>query len=97
MARAEVRKMARRGKLIDECFKVFVDTVYPGAAADQRREMRVCFFAGAAELFAVMNAGMDDGISETDGDMAFMQQWVDELESFHQKTIAAMTANTTQQ
>jgi len=92
MTRAEIRKMARRGKLIDTCFKVFADMVYPGAPADQRATMRVCFFAGAAEMFAVMTAGLDDGISETDGDLAFMQQWVDELEDFHRKSIAAATA-----
>lgn len=94
MTRDRVRKMARRGKLIDECFKVFAAHVYPGSGPNQMREMRVCFFAGAAELFAVMNAGLDDGISETDGDLVFMQQWVDELESFHRKTMATMNAST---
>ena len=93
MTRNELRKLARRGKLIDECFKVFVGAVYPGAPSNQRETMRVCFFAGAAELYAVMTAGLDDGVSETDGDLAFMQQWVDELEDFHRKTIAAMTAS----
>lgn len=67
--------------------------VYPGAPADQRAVMQICFFAGAAELFAVMNAGLDDGVSETDGDLVFMQQWAAELEAFHRKTIAAMKAN----
>lgn len=97
MTRDRVRKMARRGKLIDECFKVFVEHVYPGAPPGQLREMRVCFFAGAAELWAVVNAGLDDGVSETDGDLAFMSQWVQELEDFHRKTMAAMTASTTSQ
>lgn len=97
MTRAKLRKLARRGKLIDTCFKVFADAVYPGAPPDQRATMRVCFFAGAAELFAVMNSGMDDGVSETDGDLMFMQQWVGEMEDFHRKTIAAMTADTRSQ
>jgi hypothetical protein len=92
MTRDRIRKMARRGKLIDECFKVFAATVYPAAGPDQMREMRTCFYAGAAELFAVMNAGLDDGISETDGDLIFMQQWVEELETFHLKTMAATAA-----
>ncbi|WP_010137345.1 hypothetical protein [Oceanicola sp. S124] len=91
MTRDRIRKMARRGRLIDECFKVFTASAYPNASPDQLREMRICFFAGAAELFAVMTAGLDDGISETDGDLIFMQQWVDELEAFHRKTVAAMT------
>jgi len=93
MTRDRLRKMARRGKLIDECFKVFAAHVYPSAGPDQTREMRVCFFAGAAELFAVMNAGLDDGISETDGDLVFMQQWVDELEKFHRNTMTTMMAS----
>ncbi|MBY5988227.1 hypothetical protein [Roseovarius atlanticus] len=92
MTRAELRKLARRGKLIDTCYKVFADACFPGAPPDQRATMRICFFAGAAELFAVMNAGLDDGTNETDGDLAFMEQWVNELESFHEKTIAALMA-----
>ncbi len=94
IVRPKIRKLARRGKLIDECFKVFVAHVYPGAGPDQMREMRVCFFAGAAELFAIMNAGLDDGLDETDGDLRFMEQWVNELEVFHQKTMATMSAQT---
>lgn len=90
MTRDKIRKMAQRGKLIDECFKVFAAAVYPGAGQDQLRELRISFFAGAAELFAVINAGLDDGVSETDGDLAFMQQWVDELEAFHRNTIAVL-------
>jgi hypothetical protein len=78
--------------LIDECFKEFQRRVYPDAGPDQIREMRVCFFAGAAELFAVMNAGLDDGLAETDGDLDYMQHWVDELEAFHKRTIATMMA-----
>lgn len=92
MTRTEIRKLARRGKLIDETFKVFQRMVYPGAPDDQVQAMRICFFAGAAELFALMNAGLDDGVSETDGDLALMQQWVDELERFHARTIATMSA-----
>lgn len=94
MIQTKVRKLARRGKLIDECFVMFAAHVYPNAPASQLREMRTCFFAGAAELFAIMNAGLDDGLDETDGDLRFMQQWVDELEAFHRNTMATMTANT---
>lgn len=93
MVRSEVRKMARKGKLLDECFKVFQRAVYPGASPDQISQMRVCFFAGAAELNAVIMAGLDDGTAETDGDLAFMSQWQDELERFHRRTIATMTAD----
>lgn len=92
MIKAEVRKLARQGKLIDTVFKMFQRQVFPGAPEDQVHAMRICFFAGAAEIFAVMNAGMDDGLAETDGDLRFMQQWVDEMEDFHRRTIAASTA-----
>lgn len=93
MVQSRIRKLAREGRLIDEAFKVFQRAVYPGAPPDQVAAMRTCFFAGAAELFALMNAGLDDGLSETDGDLAFMQQWVDELERFHARVIAASGAD----
>lgn len=90
--RAEIRSLARQGRLVDQCFKTFQHMVYPGAPPDQIAEMRTCFFAGVAECNALMMAGLDDGLSETDGDLQFMQQWVDEVEKFHKRTIAAMTA-----
>lgn len=92
MIRSEVRKLARQGKLIDAAFKVFRRAVFPGAEPDQVHAMRICFFAGAAEIHALMMAGLDDGLSETDGDLVFLQQWVDEIEQFHTRTIAAMQA-----
>jgi hypothetical protein len=92
MVRSHVRKMARQGRLIDECFKTFQRLCYPDAPPDQVATMRVCFFAGAAELNAVLLAGLDDGSGETAGDMAFMSQWQEELERFHERTIKAMTA-----
>lgn len=88
----EIRKLARKGRLVDESFKVFQRLVYPGAPPDQIAAMRVCFFAGAQEIFALMTAGLDDGSDASDGDLAFMEQWVSEMEAFHEKTIAAMTA-----
>lgn len=94
MTRRMVRKLARRGKLIDEAFKVFQRAVYPGAPPDQIREMRVCFFAGAAEIFALQQASLDEGNEPTDEDMEFMSQWVAELEEFHQRTIQTMGAAT---
>lgn len=93
MVQSRIRKLAREGRLIDETFKVFQRAVYPGAPPDQVATMRTCFFAGAAELFALMNAGLDDGLSETDGDLVLMQQWVDELERFHARVIAASGAD----
>jgi hypothetical protein len=92
MVRSEVRKLARQGRLVDEAFKVFQRMVYPGAPADQISAMRTCFFAGCAEAYALMTAGLDDGLSETDGDLAFLEQWVDEVERFHRRTIDTASA-----
>jgi hypothetical protein len=92
MVRARLRKLARQGRLVDTAFKEFQRAVFPGAPPDQVHTMRVCFFAGAAELHALINAGLDDGVADTDGDLEFMNQWVDEIEAFHRRTIAAMTA-----
>lgn len=94
MIRSEIRKLARQGKLIDAAFKVFQRAVFPGAGPDQVHAMRICFFAGSAEVYALMTAGLDDGLAETDGDLRFMEQWVGEIEQFHRRTIAAMTAET---
>ena len=92
MLRGEVRKLARQGKLVDEAFKVFQRMVYPGAPPDQVAALRITFFAGAAEVAALLDAGLDDGLTETDGDMAFMSSWMDEIARFHARTLAAMTA-----
>ena len=92
MIKSEIRKMARRGSLVDTAFKMFRERVFPDADGDQCAVMRVCFFAGCAEIFAIMNAGMDDGLSETDGDLVFMQQWVEEIERVHARTIATSHA-----
>lgn len=92
LLRSEVRKMARKGRLVDEAFKVFQRMVYPDAPPDQVAAMRTCFFAGAAELYAIQMAGMDDGVPETDGDVEFFGQVVDEITRFHERTISAATA-----
>ena len=97
MLRSEVRKLARRGKLIDEAFKVFQRAVYPGAPPDQVHEMRVCFFAGAAEIHALTMASLDEGEEPTAADLEFMSQWVDELDRFYQRVIDTMSAATNPQ
>lgn len=92
MVRSHLRKLARKGRLVDECFKVFQRMVYPGAPPDQVATMRICFYAGAAEYMAILFAGMDGGPQKTDGDMQLLSQCQEEIEGFHRKTIAAMTA-----
>ena len=97
IARPKIRKLARQGKLVDETFKVFQRSVFPGASPDQVATMRVCFFAGAAEISALMMYGLDEGTRETDGDLEFMSQWQEEIERFHQRTIDTMAAGGTRQ
>lgn len=89
ISRPKARKLARQGKLIEESFKIFQRVVFPGAPPDQVAALRTTFFAGAQEVFVLMTAGVDEGDDITDGDMEFMAGWADELERFHQKTIAA--------
>lgn len=93
IVRPKARKLARQGRLIDECFKVFQRAVFPGAPPDQVAALRTTFFAGAQEVFMLMTAGVDDGDEITDGDMQFMEGWADELARFHEKTIAAAMAD----
>lgn len=97
IARPKARKLARQGRLIDESFKIFQRIVFPGAPPDQVAALRITFYAGAQEVFTLMTAGVDEGDDITEGDMEFMAGWADELERFHEKTIAAATARGTPQ
>lgn len=83
----QILKQARQGKLVDQAFKEFSRRVYPGASDEQIRMMRICFFAGAAELNVMLTFGADlnDGVSEAD--MEFWGNVVGEIERFHAKTI----------
>lgn len=92
IARPQIRKLARQGKLVDEAFKVFRAAAFPGATPDQVHAMRVCFFAGAAEIWALTMVALDEGQEETDGDLDFMDAWTGEVERYHRRTIAAMMA-----
>lgn len=89
MARAEVRKLARQGKLMDTAFKAFQRAAYPDAPPDQVAALRVTFFAGAAELHALMIIGADDTspdeISGDEEEMAFAA--FDEVTRFHERTL----------
>jgi hypothetical protein len=90
--RPKIMKMARRQKLVDQCFKEFQRAVYPGAPQDQVREMRTCFFAGAAELVAMITYGADTATDDaTDEDLMFMQNIHEEIERFHRRTIDTAT------
>ena len=92
-ASAQIRKRTFQGTLLDRTFTVFQRTVYPGAPPDQVAGLRIAFFAAAQESHALLLASMDEGEDPTDGDLEFMSQWQQEIEDFHERTIAAMQAD----
>ncbi|MGI3170018.1 hypothetical protein ACRARG_12735 [Pseudooceanicola sp. C21-150M6] len=92
LARPQIRKLARRGKLVDTAFKVFCDAVYPGCPEDQRAALRIAFFAGAQELHVLQMTAVDEGSDITDDDYLIYGQIAEEIERFHQRTLAAMEA-----
>jgi len=87
--RAEVRKLARQGRLMDTAFKHFQRLVYPDAPPDQVGELRTTFMAGAAELHSLLMAGSDDtapeDVSAEEEQMIFAV--FDEIQRFHRRTI----------
>ena len=92
-ARPRIIKLAERGKLVDECFKEFQRQVFPGAPQDQVAEMRVCFYAGAAELNAMLFYAMDPSHSDpTDQDMQLLDNINGELERFYERIKALAEA-----
>lgn len=92
MIKAHALSLARKGKLVDECFKIFQRAVFPTAPPEVVHGMRTCFFAGAAEIYALMMHALDEGEDVTGADVAFMDAWVDEITRFHERTVAAMQA-----
>lgn len=88
-ARNTLRKLARQGRLMDEAFKHYQRAVYPGAPPDQVRELRTTFFAGAAELIALLTQAADDTpfdqISAEEEAMTFAV--FAEVEAFHRRTV----------
>ncbi|MGB0928877.1 MAG: hypothetical protein ACPGVA_16815 [Pikeienuella sp.] len=97
IAGPKIRKLARQGKLIDQAFKEFRTAAFPNATQDQIHLMRVCFFAGSAEVHALTMYGLEEGSEPTDADYQFMSDWVAEVELFHERTIATMLASGTPQ
>lgn len=87
-----ILKLARRGRLVDESFKLFQRKVYPGASPEQVAAMRISFFAGATELNAMLTFGSDLSSDVTDADLEFWSNVVGEIELFHTRTIAASDA-----
>lgn len=93
-ARPRILKLARRQKLVDECFKEFSRAVFPGAPPEQVSIMRTCFFAGAAELQAVLFYATAPTLAVTGDDLDLMECFTKEIERFHARTIETMNADT---
>lgn len=89
---SHLRKLARQGRLIDTAFRYFREAVYPGAPPDQIRELRVAFFAGAAEAHALTMAGLDENDDPSEAELDFMSNWVREVTEFHERTLATALA-----
>lgn len=90
--RGTARQLAHEGRLVEECFTTFQRAVYPGAPEEVVAQMRICFFAGAAEFSAMVMGGTDAGDTVTPEDELFLDQCLDEIEAHHARTIAAMHA-----
>lgn len=90
LARAEVRKLARQGKLMDTAFKLFQRHAFPDATPDQVSTLRTTFMAGAAELHALLTAGSDDTAPDVTSaeEEAMIFAVFDEVSRFHERTVA---------
>ena len=95
-ARPRILKLARKRRLVDQCFKEFQRMVYPDAPPDQVAALRVAFFAGVTELNAMMIYAADtDTHDPTDQDLDLFSNIIEEVETFHQRTIDASRADET--
>lgn len=92
MTKAMVQQLAAEGRLVSACFDTFQAAVYPTAPPKVVDEMRRCFFAGAAELYALMLVTLDEGDDASPADDALMDSWVGEITAFHETTIAELHA-----
>lgn len=90
--RVAIVAYAAKGEAMAQAFKAFQELVYPGAPADQLRELKISFMAGASELLAIMNAVMEQGEDVTQADLAVMENISNELETFHQGVIDTASA-----
>lgn len=90
--RPKILQLAREGRLVERCFREFQAKVYAGAPPEQIKELRVAFFAGAAELNTMLVYASDTETEDaTDEDLALLSGINDEIEKFHRKTVADAT------
>ena len=90
MTKETVRKLAAEGGLVATCFEVFRKTVFPGLPPQLEGDFKIAFFAGAAELYSLFMACLDEGDDATDGDEFLMTAWVTEMEAFQRATLSAL-------
>ena len=77
------RKLADEGKLIEAGWVgMRLHVMRPDAPADQLREMRMAFMAGAQYLFSSMMDALDQDHEPTDADMRRMDLINAELQAF---------------
>ena len=80
-----IRHLTREGKLIEAGFSgLRMAAMHDDVPADQLREMRIAFFAGAAHLFSSIMTTLDPGVEPTQADMERMGKIDDELRVFIQ-------------
>jgi hypothetical protein len=86
MAEAITLDASNKGRLIEAGWLAFVATCYgKGMPADQHRELRSVFFAGAHHLFASIMNVLEEGEEPTEADMRRMDLIRYELDGFLQE------------
>ena len=85
--RPEIKRLARKGKVVDTAFKTVRKALYPDATPEQIAAMRVMFFAGAAELSALQMYGVSEGDESNPEDDALLACFMEEIERRHGGTI----------
>jgi hypothetical protein len=90
--RVAIVAYAAKGEAMAHAFDAFQALVYPGAPADQLRELKISFMAGASELLSIIMAVMEQGEDVTDADLAVMDNISNELAAFHQGVIDTASA-----
>lgn len=74
------RDIAKKGLLVETGWMAFIVTTMPETATEnQKRAMRLAYFAGAQHLWASLNLILGDGKNVTDGDIEPLRQIETEL------------------
>jgi hypothetical protein len=85
--RSELRKQARKGKLVDTAFKEVIKNMFPNATSEEVYNYRRMFFMGAGELLALQMNATDAG--------DFMEVSEDELNFFDNVMTEVYTKHST--